>query len=355
MRVVFVSNYYMPYSKEDKSVKSYYANSGVQLCENLVKKGCEVVVYSRNISAKRREVVNGVLVNRLPVPQVPVLRFFLWVVLCFFCLFRRSNCVFLCWDWSSALPVVLASFFNRCFVFCSLRGKPQGCWLERLVVRHCSLIFSSEWVKSKFEVLYGVNGVVLHHGVDVSLFDSGKYGGKSVLLNKCFRVCYVGRVVKGKGLEELADIVSGVPDFSLVVVGDGDVEVKSYVRNKLGGRVFFSGFMGSDGVADLVSKCDVVVLLSESEGFSSVVLEAMSLGKVFVGTPVGGVPEVVENGVDGFIVKDREECLRVLLELRDNVGLREKIGLRAREKVLNCYDWNIYIEKWISCLRNRCL
>jgi glycosyltransferase involved in cell wall biosynthesis len=82
-------------------------------------------------------------------------------------------------------------------------------------------------------------------------------------------------------------------------------------------------------------EADILVLTSDREGSPNVILEAMASGLPIVATKIGGVPEIVQHGLTGYLtnVDDLEAMTSVLLELVDNPSLRNHIGRAGREYV----------------------
>ena len=86
------------------------------------------------------------------------------------------------------------------------------------------------------------------------------------------------------------------------------------------------------------------------------VLEAMARGIPTVATPVGGIPQVIEDGANGFLVKvdDIETLSRKLTTLLENPALRETVGMASRETILRFFSVarsiNEMIEVYRSCL-----
>lgn len=124
--------------------------------------------------------------------------------------------------------------------------------------------------------------------------------------------------------------------FHLAIIGDGplreDLEQGVITRN-LEGSVTFLG-MRQD-IPKLVRAFDVFVLSSRTEGVSLTLLEAMSCCVPVVATDVGGNPEVVVDGVTGFIVpQDAKALAQKIKVFIQDAGLREMMGKAGRERVL---------------------
>lgn len=125
---------------------------------------------------------------------------------------------------------------------------------------------------------------------------------------------FVGRIAEEKGLGELleaaATLRSDVPGLVVHVAGTGPDEADLRRRSDalgLGDVVRWHGYVEGDAKLDLLAASDVFVLPSWTEGLPNALVEAMSMGLPVVVTDVGAMPEVVEDGVNGFVVPPRDE------------------------------------------------
>jgi N-acetyl-alpha-D-glucosaminyl L-malate synthase BshA len=135
----------------------------------------------------------------------------------------------------------------------------------------------------------------------------------------------------------------------LVLVGDGpDRSAAEYlVRKKnLGKDVHFLG--KQDRVYELLSEADLFVLPSDNESFGLAALEAMACEVPVVATNVGGVPEVIEHGVDGYLFTPREVEIgaRYALEILSQPDRGRAMGQRARVNARKKYCANDVIPKY---------
>ncbi|HEU5138899.1 MAG TPA: N-acetyl-alpha-D-glucosaminyl L-malate synthase BshA [Bacillales bacterium] len=122
----------------------------------------------------------------------------------------------------------------------------------------------------------------------------------------------------------------------LLLIGEGPdlTKARKMVKDKgLESDVLFLG--NQKNVAEILSMCDLKLLLSEKESFGLVLLEAMACGVPAVGTDIGGIPEVIVDGDTGYIceVGDIEGITEKVLSLFDNPGLHEKMAKRSVERV----------------------
>jgi glycosyltransferase involved in cell wall biosynthesis len=151
----------------------------------------------------------------------------------------------------------------------------------------------------------------------------------------------IGRLCAVKGQRELIQALPHLPDVRLVLVGK-DLEQGGAFQAELERdaerlgvreRVVFAGHR--DDARALLDELDLFVLPSWTEGLPVVVLEAMAHGRAVVATPVGGTPEVVEDGETGVLVPPRDPRT-----LADAVGrlladpdLRRRMGEAGRARV----------------------
>ena len=150
--------------------------------------------------------------------------------------------------------------------------------------------------------------------------------------SRALQLVYVGRIAREKGLYETLQGLRlahelGV-DARLVVAGSGPEEprLRRYAQALgIAPRVCFVGpIFGADKVK-LLSGADVMVLPSYSEGLPYALLEAMAAGVPVIATPVGAIPDVVSDGIHGFLVPARDgkaiaESLAVLAGDRDKLS-----------------------------------
>lgn len=147
-----------------------------------------------------------------------------------------------------------------------------------------------------------------------------------------------------KGLEYLIKSVALLhPSLNvrLVIVGDGQLNesLKSLSSSlELGNRVTFAGYR-PDAVR-IATAFDVFVLSSTIEGLPIALIEALALGKPVIVTNVGGMPEVIQNRVEGFVVPSRNPAAlcNAIVELMRNPALRLRMGEAAR---LRSYEFDI--------------
>ena len=120
----------------------------------------------------------------------------------------------------------------------------------------------------------------------------------------------------------------------------------------LDGHVTFLGAVSDERLRLLYQECDVFALPSKGEGFGIVFLEAMRQGKPCIGGNHGGTPEVIEHGVDGYIVNygDVEQLAHYLVEFFHKPELRRHMGLKGYQKVKASYLFSRMRNDWFDLL-----
>ena len=139
-------------------------------------------------------------------------------------------------------------------------------------------------------------------------------------------------------LQALPKILAACPNVHYLIVGDGDAAYEKTLRalvRTLGleRTVHFAGFQ--EDVYPWLAAMDIYVHPALMEGFGIAVLEAMAMEKPVVASRVGGIPEVVQDGVTGFLVppEDPEALALALLRLLQEPYTRQCMGRAGRERV----------------------
>ena len=187
---------------------------------------------------------------------------------------------------------------------------------------------------------------VIYKGVDLKLFKPVKKEGEMI------KILFVGRLVIGKGIEDLVDVfgdlIKGGERVELVVAGDGPlrgfVEAKAKIL-----PIKYLGNVAYRFLPKLYQDCDIfcspnydVKLLglvkTTEERFGFTFIEAMASGLPVVSTNCGSAREIL--GKDNFLVgqRDKEAIFRALRRLIEDKPLRDNIGLKNRERVEELFD-----------------
>jgi len=184
--------------------------------------------------------------------------------------------------------------------------------------------------------------VTIHSGVKIDQFMKAKGNGqeKKGSLGLNTNVLVVGTIgwllpIKGPMylLKAMAEVWQSHPDIQLVYVGKGDLEreLKGEVyRTGVSDKVRFLGWR--DDIPEILQILDIFVLPSLNEGMGRVLVEAMASGKPIVASKVGGIPDLVKHGHNGFLVApgDANGLSLAIKKLIEDEQLRLEMGARGR-------------------------
>lgn len=155
------------------------------------------------------------------------------------------------------------------------------------------------------------------------------------------RILFLGRLEPAKGTAELLDAVAALaphfPQLHLVMGGNGDLDgvKREAAARGIADRIALPGWLDGAARDAELARAGVFCLPSHAEGLPMSVLEAMAAGRAVVASSVGGIPELVQDGVNGLLVPahDGAALAAALARLLDNDGLRRRLGAQARATV----------------------
>jgi glycosyltransferase involved in cell wall biosynthesis len=158
------------------------------------------------------------------------------------------------------------------------------------------------------------------------------------------RIAYVGRLVDGKGVFDLADAFVNLDrDATLTVVGDGPAAgplAWAFLRADCERRVHFLGSVPRPEALDVMADSDLVVVPSHAEGCGVVAIEASALGTPVIATRVGVHPELLPE-VLLFEPGDIVGLAARIELLADDPALRRRLADEARDRVAAAYTWDL--------------
>ncbi len=184
---------------------------------------------------------------------------------------------------------------------------------------------------------------VIPNGVDLDKFKlkENHFGSGKIIT--------ASRLVEKNGIGDLIDAVSIVrkefPDIGLQIIGSGPLEkkLKLQVKNlNLEGGVEFLGEISNDLLPNYLSRADIFVRPSLSEGLGISFLEAMAVGLPIIGTSVGGIPDFLKDGETGLFCEPNnpQSIAENILKLLTDEKLCQKLIHNGRKLVEEKYDWS---------------
>ncbi|MFH1623647.1 MAG: glycosyltransferase family 4 protein [Pseudomonadota bacterium] len=196
----------------------------------------------------------------------------------------------------------------------------------------------------------------IHSGVEIDRYMTAKVNAedkkKSLGLGpKGLVVGTVGWLLPIKGptylLKAMAQVWQSHPEIKLVFVGKGELEDElrtEAFRMGVPEKVIFLGWR--DDIPEIMQVLDILVLPSLNEGMGRVLLEAMAAGKPIVASNVGGIPDLVKDGHNGFLVNsgDANGLSSAIRKLIIDKKMRDEMGSRGRAMVKD-YSVEKMVEK----------
>lgn len=204
--------------------------------------------------------------------------------------------------------------------------------------------------------------VQMDNGIDASAFKprTEKYAAKQALgYSAAPLVLYIGRFSAQKALHVLLkafkQAITTCPDLYLLLLGHGNERSSlTNLSQELGidGQVNFCNPVND--VRPFLDAADIFVLPSQSEGISNSLLEAMSTGLACIATSVGGNPVMLQNGNCGMLVPPNsvDELAAALSILGASSDQRAQLGIKARQRILDRYDFKVVGQKYYDLYQN---
>jgi glycosyltransferase involved in cell wall biosynthesis len=249
------------------------------------------------------------------------------------------------------LPVLTAKLSGKRVIFAlaasiNKSGQAQNDPLNKILVASETLnfrlanqivVYSPQLIAAWSLEKYKNKIVVAHeHFIDLSEFRI-----KSQVNQREQVIGYVGRFSEEKGilnfLRAIPEILKARTDLSFLIGGDGQLAgaVNAFIdTNGLRGKVALAGWISYDELPDFFNRLKLMIIPSYTEGLPNAMLEAMACGTPVLATPVGAIPDILQDGSTGFIMQNNDpkvisgSVLRAL-----NHPDLEKIALRERQVI----------------------
>lgn len=170
-------------------------------------------------------------------------------------------------------------------------------------------------------------------------------------------VLYAGRIIPKKGvhilIKAMEEVLQEQPDCYLVVVGSswfGNKGITPYTRElhqqsqKIASRIRFTNYVQPKELPHYFGMADIFVCPSQwDEPFGLVNVEAMASGVPVIASARGGIPEIITDEVDGFLVKSEgsaRDFAGLILKLLNDPALAVNMGINGRQKVERYFNWD---------------
>lgn len=208
---------------------------------------------------------------------------------------------------------------------------------------------------------------IVHKKIDIIPFSS-TIGQSSDPISDEKEIIFVGRLVERKGvkylIEAMAKIQNEIPHH-LYIIGDGPdhQELQQMVdRFNLQNRITLTGYINDDTLAERFKRCSFFVLPAvydkkgDIEGLGVVLIEAMSYSKPVIASKAGGIPDIVQDGENGYLVPpgDVETLAKAMKKLASNDNLCRVMGKKAKQTVDEKFNWDTIVHHVMDLYKHAC-
>ncbi len=337
------------------------------LSTHLVKQGIDLTIVTRHIkNTSRFEEHKGVKIIRLSnfLPNYGFLGSLFWFIL------RNKNLYHVIHVHTLNSPAILCSFLGKALkipVLIKVTRSGQGSQLENLVDSKLRMtLFKRIGLQSFFVAItsdvrnalisLGISKARIHdipngvNAISKQLMHSEKYTGKEV------RIIYVGRLIKRKRvdllIQTILNIKEQVSDYTIYldIIGDGPEKKYLQIISKSSSKILFKfhGALDQKDVNEKLMQSDIFVLPSESEGMSNALLEAMANGLAVIASSIPGNQALIKTGYNGRLFTTNLELEESLIDLINNIDLRNKYSKNAYHLIQNKYSFEMISKLYLN-------
>ncbi len=241
-------------------------------------------------------------------------------------------------------------------------------FLQSLLARCDCVTFISKALKAKIEELWGLGFTryaITYAGVDFQDISPGSVEN----FLKAFKIDKNSIILLALGLTAISYKAQGLkilmravrearrkyPNVILVATRNGSYvpELKDFARREgLEDAVVFTGDVDNTYVA--LAACDIYAHITLGEGLGISLLEAMAMGKPVIATSVGGIPEAIDDGFNGFLVSpDENKIAEKICFLIEHMDRARELGRNAKATAQERFTWARSAERFMNIYRRK--
>lgn len=237
--------------------------------------------------------------------------------------------------------------------------------LLKFAIGQAQAVFAnSSFTASKIKALRNVDVEWSPYGTTLEFGNrNSEFGMEPHPINGKFKILFVGRHIERKGICYLIEAAKYLPrdQFEIRIVGVGDLteELKKLASESAtpnSAEIIFTGKLSPEALANEYRTANVFTLPAivdskgDTEGLGVVLIEAMELGLPIVASNVGGIPDVVVDGISGILVpeKDPQALASAYKRLAAEPELVKQLLVGSRKRIAECFTWDGIIERQIA-------
>jgi len=276
-----------------------------------------------------------------------------------------------CDIWHSVLSAALIAGGKNIKIIHHLQMQPSSARKDifhKLIYKRLdTIICITKKMRAAVIKLWPVNREIVkvaYHGIDLKAFAAAAGNDRKIIKEKYgfpdnkIIIAIVGQLTEGKGqlivLKAFAEVMRNNPNIYLAIVGAPpageeiySARLENYINtNNLSDSVKLSGFC--DNIPELLSVVDIFILGSREETFGLVILESMAAGCLVIASNAGGVPEIIEDNINGFLYKpfdidDLTSKIKYVLQL--SADGKKQIIKSASQTIADKFSLNKFINE----------
>jgi len=223
-------------------------------------------------------------------------------------------------------------------------------WKQGVLRKMDGVISVSGFVRDVYKII-GIESVIIHNIVPELEVKKSASDIKKELGVSGRTVSYVGKISIGKGANHFLEMVKILKDVDFIVAGTGPLKKDFIDASKKYNNLKYLGRVPHEKVLEIYKASDVVCSTSVwPEPLSRIPIEAMSMGIPCIATDVGGTEEIIDNGINGFLVKpgNVEELVKGVEILLSDKKLRGKFAKNGEKKIRRDFSLNRITDKHIT-------
>ena len=335
-----------------------------EIAQNLAKRGHKVHVLTQaDVEQLNDSKGKKFYIHSIKVHHIPFLGIIIFWIRILFALKKIKPDIVHAQNLEMGVGGILAKFFlKKPYVVYGRGTDVYSPWLfkntiSKIIIKNAGAVIAlTEDMKQKMNKIYKRDIIVIPNGLDILKFNNLLKENIRKLMkisNDEKIIIFVGRLHPVKGIEYLIKALELIRQKNaktkLIIVGDGEEmeRLEKLVKElNLTNNVMFVGRISNEDIPKYMTLSDVLVLPSLKEGFPITLLEAMASGLPIIATNVGGVPEIIKNGENGFLVepKNPEAIAEKVLLLFENNELYKQIVEKNKEDGKR-YSWEDVTKK----------